>query len=99
MCRYFRIRFIDFMLKGNSLLEYANLFFPNDYQKNDEIIINYLIEEINWDEIMSKKHKKVCRVLNYIDDTLIVISMITGNVTISTFASLVGIPIGIQVLQ
>ena len=44
---------------------------------------------------MSKKHKKVCRVLNYIDHTLIVISMITGNVTISTFASLVGIPIGI----
>ena len=95
ICRYFRIRFIDFMLKGNSLLEYANLFFPNDYQKNDEIIINYLIEEINWDEIMSKKHKKVCRVLNYIDHTLIVISMITGNVTISTFASLVGIPLGI----
>ena len=27
MCRYFCIGFIDFMLKGKSLLEYTNLFF------------------------------------------------------------------------
>ena len=44
---------------------------------------------------MSKKHKKVCRVLNYIDYLLIVISTITGCVSISAFASLVGISIGI----
>ena len=40
-------------------------------------------------------HKKVCRVLNYIDYFLIVISTITGCVSISTFASLVSIPRGI----
>ena len=34
-------------------------------EKLDEII-NYLIEEINQNELMSKKHKKVCRVLSYI---------------------------------
>ena len=44
---------------------------------------------------MSKTHKKVCRVLNYIDHLLIIISTITGCVSISSFASLVGIPIGI----
>ena len=44
---------------------------------------------------MSKKHKNVCRVLNYIDHSLIVISRITGCVSISAFASFVGIPIGI----
>ena len=44
---------------------------------------------------MSKKHKKSCKVLNYIDHLLIVISTITGRVSISAFASLVGIPIGI----
>ena len=44
---------------------------------------------------MSKKHKKVCRVLNYIDHLLIVTSTTTGCVSISVFASLVGIPIGI----
>ena len=44
---------------------------------------------------MSKKHKKVCRVLNYIDHSLIVICTITGCVSISGFASLVAIPIRI----
>ena len=33
-CGYFCIGFIDFMLKGKSLLEYTNLFYPNDYEKN-----------------------------------------------------------------
>ena len=54
-----------------------------------------LIEEINWNGLMSKKHKNVCKALNYIDHLRIVISTITGYVSISTFASLVGIPIGI----
>ena len=44
---------------------------------------------------MSKKHKKVCRILNYIDHLLIVISTITECVSISAFAFLVGIPIEI----
>ena len=35
MCGYFCIGFIDFMLKGKSLLDYTNLFSPNDYEKND----------------------------------------------------------------
>ena len=40
MCRYFCIGFIDFMLKGKSLLDYTNLF-PNDYENNDKIILKY----------------------------------------------------------
>ena len=43
---------------------------------------------------MSKKHKKVCRVLNYIDHLLIVTSAISGLVFVC-FASLVSIAIGI----
>ena len=39
MCRYFCIGFIDSMLKGIRLLDYTNLFSPNDYKKNDEIIL------------------------------------------------------------
>ena len=35
---------------------------------------------------MRKKYKKVFRVLNYIDHSLIVISTITGCVSISAFA-------------
>ena len=44
---------------------------------------------------MIKKHKSVCRALNYIDHSPIVISTITGCVPISAFVSLVGIRIGI----
>ena len=32
---------IDIMLKGKNLLEYTNLFFPNEYKKNDKIISKY----------------------------------------------------------
>ena len=39
MCGYFCIGFIDFMLKGKSLLGCTNLFSPNDYEKNDEIAL------------------------------------------------------------
>ena len=63
--------------------------------KKIDQIRNYLIEEINRNELMSKKHKKVCRVLNYIDNSLIVISTITGCVSIPAFTSLVGVPIRI----
>ena len=38
VCGYFCIGFIDFMLKGKSLLEYTNFFSPNECKKNDKII-------------------------------------------------------------
>ena len=66
--------------------------------KNVDEARNYLIEEINRNELMIKKHKKVCTTLNYIKLSLILISPITGCVSISAFAFLVGVPIGIRVL-
>ena len=57
---------------------------------------NYWIEETNQNELMSKKHKKVYRDLNYIEHLLISIFTVSGCVFISAFASLVGIPIGIR---
>ena len=44
---------------------------------------------------MSKKHKKVYRVLNYVEQLLILASTVTGCVSIFGFASLVDIPKGI----
>ena len=41
MCGCFCIGFIDFMLKGKSLLDYKNLFSPSKYEKNDKIILKY----------------------------------------------------------
>ena len=43
MCGYFCIGFTDFMLKGKSLLEYTNLFYPNDYKNNNKIIKRLLL--------------------------------------------------------
>ena len=63
--------------------------------KNIDETRNYLIEEINQIELMSKKHKKVCTTLNYIEHFLILASKITECVSISAFASLIGITIGI----
>ena len=54
-------------------------------EKIDEIR-NYLIEKINQNKLVSKKHKELCKVLNYIDHSLIVISTITGCVLISSSA-------------
>ena len=52
---------------------------------------SHFIEDIKQNDLMSKKHKKVCLVLNYIEHLLILASAVTG--CISAFASLVDIPI------
>ena len=44
---------------------------------------------------MSRKHKKFCTTLNYIENFLMLASTITGCISISSFASLLGIPRGI----
>ena len=41
MCQQFCIGFIDCMLKGATLLEYANLFSSNKYEKSDKIMLKY----------------------------------------------------------
>ena len=38
MCGYFCIEFINYMLKGKTLLDYTNLFSPNYFKKNDRVI-------------------------------------------------------------
>ena len=38
MCRYFCIEFINYMLKSKTLLDYSNLFSPNEFEKNDQVI-------------------------------------------------------------
>ena len=41
MCGYFCIGVVDSMLKGKSILQYINLFSPNDYEKNYKIMLKY----------------------------------------------------------
>ena len=41
MCGYFCIWFVDFMFKGKTLTDFANLFSSNDFEKNDKTILDY----------------------------------------------------------
>ena len=38
---YFRIGFIDFMLKNKSIFNYTNLFSPKKYESNYKVILKY----------------------------------------------------------
>ena len=44
---------------------------------------------------MSNKHKRFCTTLHYIEHFLILASAVTGCISVSVFASLLCIPIGI----
>ena len=43
MCGYFCIGFTNFMFKGKTLTDYTNLFSPHNFKKNDNVILNYFI--------------------------------------------------------
>ena len=87
MCGFYCIAFINFNL------DYANLFSPNYYKNNDEIIYNYLKDK--YVKSMSGKYKNTCKYLNYVEHLLILLLKVIGCVSISTFASLVCVPVSI----
>ena len=64
--------------------------------KNKDETRNCVIKEIDENnKLMSKNYKKVCETLNYFEHFLILVSAATGCISISAFASLLGIPIRI----
>ena len=46
--------------------------------KNIDETRTYFLEEIKQIELMSRKHKKICETLNYIEYFLLLASVITG---------------------
>ena len=62
---------------------------PEFRLKNINETRNYFIEEINQDDLMSRKHKKVCVALKYFKLLLILAFAVAGCVIISAVASLV----------
>ena len=56
---------------------------------------NYILDEINHNDLMTEKYKKICKYLNYFEHLLILVSTVTGCLWISTFASLVSVRVGI----
>ena len=41
MCGFYCIAFVEYMLAGKTLLNYTNLFSPNNYKKDDKLIYKY----------------------------------------------------------
>ena len=63
--------------------------------KNINETRNYFFIETEENELMSRKHKKICETLNHIEHFLILTSAITGCISVSAFASLLGTPTGL----
>ena len=136
MCGYFCIGFINFMFNGKSLTDYTNLFSPNDFKKNDDIILKYFglqdvkmsisnlevckaneiselkdltkyrLDEINnikeyfnaeikeRKDIITKISKYIVA-FDYADKVFFTLSVSFGTLSIASYASVVGIPVGI----
>ena len=58
-------------------------------------IENYFYQEINQRKSCSKKLSKYVAVFDYIDEALIVLSAISGGVSIVLFTTIFGTPFGI----
>ena len=46
MCGYFCIGFIDYIFMGKTLTDYTNLFLPNNFKNNDDIILHYFLNKL-----------------------------------------------------
>ena len=63
--------------------------------KNIDETRNRFLEEIKDSELISTKHEEVCKALYYFEHFLVFVSAVSGCFSISAFASLVGVPVGI----
>ena len=59
-------------------------------------ISNYFIKEIDQNELLSNKNKKICATLNYIEHFLTLVFEVTICISISSFASLIDVSKGIM---
>ena len=86
------------MNKSNSIaaIDITDLFEQTQFSL-DEIskIENYFTEEINQRKLCSQKLNKYVTIFDYIDKILIVLSATTGGVSIISFTSIIGAPVGI----
>ena len=61
--------------------------------KNINETRNHFLKDTEQNELMRKKHKKVCTTLKCIENFLILAAAITGCISVSTFTSLLCIPL------
>ena len=79
------------------LKQLTKQFYLNKQFRLSEIIgiENYFYQEINQRKSCSRKLKKYVTAFDYIDKILIVLNATSGRVSIISFTSVVGTPIGI----
>ena len=58
-------------------------------------IKDYFVVEIKERELMSKRLSKYIASFEYFDKSLIVLSVTTGSISIASFATVIGAPVGI----
>ena len=58
-------------------------------------IENYFISDIKERKLMSKRLRKYIASFDYFDKSLIVLSVTSGDISIASFTTVIGIPIGI----
>ena len=59
-------------------------------------IKDYFIAEIKERELMSKRLSKYIASFDYFDKSLIVLSVTTGSISIASFATVIGVPVGMM---
>ena len=59
MCGFYCIAFVEYILKGKTLLNYINLFSPNDYINNSKIIFKYFKNKYPnyWKKLSFRRNK------------------------------------------
>ena len=58
-------------------------------------IKDYFVVEIKERELMSKRLSKYIASFDYFDKSLIVLSVTTGSISIASFATVIGAPVGV----
>ena len=79
---------------------YPNLSAPLSDQQQFRLnkineIKDYFVAEIKERELMSKRLSKYIASFDYFDKSLIVLSVATGSISIASFATVIGAPVGI----
>ena len=79
---------------------YPNLSVPLSYQQQFRLnkvneIRDYFVAEIKETELMSKILSKYIAFVDYFDKPFIVLSVTTGNISIASFATVIGAPVEI----
>ena len=82
-------KMIKMILRIN-MSEEASLAFQ---EKSIDETRNYFSDEIKYNDLMGEKYKKTCKCLNYIEQFFILVSTVTGCVSISAFILLVCVPV------